>query len=357
MKPRYLLLACALVLFSAALLAGPLARTDAASRPPDGPSAAVHPVYLPLICDDDEGLPTPFPTATATSTETATPTATSKPTETATSTETATPTATSTSTATLTVTLTPTATSTSTETITPTLTLTPTATATPTETETATPSPTPTATSTETPEGPPGIYGRVTVNGQPVAGVYLVLRLFTGSAETTQGQPVHTNADGAYVFADVPALKTGQTYFVLYQNGANGNSLATDRLSWWGSFEIGAYEDGARQWGGDFDLADVPLVTPADSATVKLPYTFTWQVRPNSPGDEYEFNLFDPADYQPWYYRSVGYEGSYLLNALPGGFAWNAPYRWNLWIYNGGGSGESLYSYQVKFLTGALLGN
>jgi len=266
---------------------------------PDPTISAARAVYLPLALYNAGALPTPSPTATATGTVTRTPSAT------------------------------PSRTPTATATLAPTVTRTPTATA--------------------TPDGPVGIYGRVTQQGQPVEGVYLVLKLYTGLGETTQGPPVRTDAGGNYLFTNLPALSTGQEYYVLFENNAHGNALATDRLAWWGSFSIFAYTEGERVGGGDFDIADVVLTAPADGATVDTPYTFIWQVRPHSPGDDYEFNLFDSADYVPWYYKSVGYTGTCRLNSLPGGFARGTPYVWNLWLYNGGGMGESLHRYSVTF--------
>jgi len=150
---------------------------------PDPTTPASHAVYLPLTLYNAGALPTPFPTATPTSWPTATYTLTAPPT--------------------LMTTRTPTATAT----------LTPTATA--------------------TLDGPAGIYGRVTQQGQPAEGVYLVLRIYTGLGETTQGPPVRTDAGGNYLFTNLPALRTGQEYYVLFENNANGNILASDRLAWW----------------------------------------------------------------------------------------------------------------------------
>ncbi len=268
---------------------------------PDPTASAPRAVYLPLALYMTGTLPTPYPTAT--------------PTVTVTRTSSGTPT--------------PTRTPTATATLTPTITRTPTATA--------------------TLDGPAGIYGRVTQQGQPVEGVYLVLRLYTGLGENTQGPPVRSDAGGNYLFTNLPGLRTGQEYYVLFENNAHGNALATDRLAWWGSFSIFAYAEGERAWGGDFDIADVVLTAPGDGATVDTPYTFTWQVRPLSPGDDYEFNLFDGADHLLWYYKSVGYAGACRLNSLPGGFVRGTPYLWNLWLYNGGGMGESLRQYSVTF--------
>lgn len=201
---------------------------------------------------------------------------------------------------------------------------------------------------------PAGIHGRVTLRGQPVEGVYLVLRLWTFSSETTLGLPVRTDASGNYLFPNVGSLDSGDVYYVLYENNANGNALATDRLAWWASMDIFEYTAGERLWGGDFDIANIVLTGPADGATVNTPYTFTWQVRPHSLGDEYEFNLFDSADYVPWYYTVVGYVGSYGLTSLPAGFVRGKSYGWSVWSYNGDGVGESLYGYVVTFQPAVL---
>ena len=157
--------------------------TDIAPTPTATPTATSglnQFLYLPYVQKAPTPLPTPSPTATNTATPTNTATTTLTPSATNTPTITATPTQTSTPTATFTPTPTPT------PTMTPTSTLSPTPTSTATRTSTPVPTPsgdnvncvnygggtqlcawvsngTPTRNSTVT------VYGRLLVNGQPVA--------------------------------------------------------------------------------------------------------------------------------------------------------------------------------------------
>jgi hypothetical protein len=204
----------------------------------------------------------------------------------------------------------------------------------------------------------PGIYGQVKYNGSPAAGIYLVLTYYNGSTWSTWGSPVATDSSGNYRFTGVPSLGNGQKYSVEYANGANGNALNTNYLAWWDSFNITSYSAGSNVAGGDFDIADVTLVSPAGGSTVTLPRTFTWNVRSAVTSDSYEFDIFDYADHNPWAYSDLlGYVGSFGLGSLPTGFSNGTQYCWDVWVYADNvythGGGESLYCRYVTFSTTA----
>ena len=108
---------------------------------------------------------------------------------------------------------------------------------------------------------------------------------------------------------------------------------------------------------GNFDIADIPLVSPSSGATVGLPQTFQWTRRTASPTDSYELNLYDYVDFNPWWWTAppLGYVNSYTLNSLPTGFTSGTTYAWYVAAYSpDGGYGESYYSYQVTFSGGGL---
>ncbi len=214
--------------------------------------------------------------------------------------------------------------------------------------------PTPTPTSTPTPSG--GIHGQVTYQGSPIPGIYLALRFYNGSSWSTALTTV-TQADGTYEFTGASSLTSGQKYYVLYDNGDNGNTKNSNYLAIWGSFDITSYTAGDSVAGGDFDIANIPLASPSHGATVALPYTFQWTRRTATSSDSYEFNLYDPGDYDPWWWTdpSLGYVGSYTLSSLPSGFSTGTEYGWNVWVYApDGGWGISYYYRTVTFSSGAV---
>jgi len=204
-------------------------------------------------------------------------------------------------------------------------------------------------------EPPRSLYGTVTENGTPAAGVSLSLQLRNGGNWTPP--TTITNSDGSYAFTDVPGLNSGQSYYVLYKNSSKSGS--PNRLWTWHTKSVGTYAAGSTVHMGDFDLATIPLVSPPNDTTVQLPYTFQWTPRPGTPSDSYEFNLLDPTDFDPYFWTDppVGFVGSYTLNSLPSGFSSGSPYVWEVWVYSpDGGYGISCDSRTVRFSnTGASL--
>jgi hypothetical protein len=193
----------------------------------------------------------------------------------------------------------------------------------------------------------PGLQGHVTVNGVPTGGVPLDLRYFNGSSWSSRGT-LSTASDGSYRFADVPSLNPGEHYYVRFLNTAE-----TDGRLWlWGTRELDSYTNGAAVALGDFDLADVTLLSPDAGALVSLPFTFRWTRRPATPSDSYEFDLWDWDDDDPFFYTDppLGYVDSFTLNNTPPGFATYTPYTWDIWIYSpDGGYGICFWSFYVGF--------
>src|SRR3972149_2135057 len=115
----------------------------------------------------------------------------------------------------------------------------------------------------------------VTYQGSPVAGVNLALRFYNGSSWST-ALTTATQADGTYRFTGVPSLTTGQRYYVRYSNGSDGHPSDPSYLAGWGSFDITSYAASANVAGGDFDIANISLSSPAPGATVSLPQAVSW---------------------------------------------------------------------------------
>jgi hypothetical protein len=200
---------------------------------------------------------------------------------------------------------------------------------------------------------PAGIYGHVTTSGSAASGVLLELRWYDGFSYSTIST-IATLSDGSYRFAGVPSLAPGQRYYVRYMNGVDNT-----RLSFWGTRVLTSYTTGNCVGIGDFDLANIPLVSPANAATVSPPQTFSWTPRSATPADSYEFDLFNPSNpptYTPaWWTSPLGYVSSYSLNSLLSGFNVGTPYGWFMAVYSpDGGYGESFYYRQITFSNAGL---
>jgi uncharacterized repeat protein (TIGR01451 family) len=185
-----------------------------------------------------------------------------------------------------------------------------------------------------------GFFGHVTINGEGEVGEPLELRFFDGTSWSTLKQ-VGTNEGGLYYFYNVPSLSSGQAYYVRFVNPGSASSL----LAMWYAPLITTYS--ADQGGvyNDFDIAAVSLISPTPGAQVELPNTFQWAVRPATPTDSYQFELFDPygsTDFiTPW----LGYLDNYRLKSRPTGFKLNTLYGWMVWVHSpDGGLGASFYN-------------
>lgn len=127
-----------------------------------------------------------------------------------------------------------------------------------------------------------GIHGLVTEKGAPASGIGLELRFYNGSVWSTKATAV-TDAEGQFAFMGMPALGPNQLYYVLYRNEDNPNQLFV-----WATRALEAYAAGAAVPIGNFDIANIELLTPAPGASVGLPATFTWERRSAVPTDSYE---------------------------------------------------------------------
>ena len=215
------------------------------------------------------------------------------------------------------------------------------ATATPTPTQSVTPTPTPSPTATSS----GGIYGTVTYNGIAAASISLDLRFYNGSSWSTASTRT-TGADGRYNFTGMPALGAEQGYYVRYTNP--GNSLYV--AGWWAP-TITSYSAGSSTPGGDFDIANVSLLTPNDGVSLSLPVTFTWQKR-TVPGDTYKWMIFDPSNPATlWGTSDLGNVGSFTLTSLGSGMVTGKQYGWYVLVQKGADSFGASYYYQTIIFT------
>jgi hypothetical protein len=189
-----------------------------------------------------------------------------------------------------------------------------------------------------------GIGGRVKYNGAAAAGIPLNLRRCDSSSCTTAASTT-TGSDGGYLFENVATLGSGLLYYVRY----GPNSTDSHYVSWWYGPDITSYTAGAYVPGGDFDIANVTLVSPPDGATVRLPVTFSWQQR-GLAGDTYRYVLFDPDSDAWWRTSDLGSTGSFTLTGLPSGATYGKTYGWYVQVFNGPDSFGVSYYYQEVIL-------
>ncbi|MBI3944011.1 MAG: NHL repeat-containing protein [Chloroflexi bacterium] len=174
---------------------------------------------------------------------------------------------------------------------------------------------------------PKGIYGRVTAFGAPADSVLLTLsrRDAAGIGDVALTFP---DANGNYLFSDLPDLTGAALYFVQFDNmGKNGANPAYLR-NWFGGI-ISNYVKGTSLYGGSFDLANIVLAAPGPHERVRLPYTFRWGTR-DLPQDRFEFVLYDPSCpiCDPLRSGNLGEQSSYTLQDLPEGFQYGREYLW-----------------------------
>jgi hypothetical protein len=209
-------------------------------------------------------------------------------------------------------------------------------------TVTPTPTPSPTPTPTATPSGS-GIYGKVTYNGAPAAGLALDLRHWNGASYSTQATTT-TASDGGYSFTGVPSLPSGHSYYVRYVNGNITNN--PNYVSGWYNADIESYNAGDNVPGGDFDIANVQLSSPGNNYSSALPITFQWDKRAVA-GDTYAFGMFDLSTGEEWDTNDLGSVSSFTLTSLPSGANFGQQYGWYVIVYKGTSSYGGSYYYRT----------
>jgi hypothetical protein len=138
-------------------------------------------------------------------------------------------------------------------------------------------------------------------------------------------------------------------YYVRY----GPNTAQPDYLHNWHGPNISTYTAGDSVPGGDFDIANVSLLSPANGITVTLPVTFTWQMR-GVASDTYRWVLFEPGTGTVLNVSDdLGSVGSYTLTSLPDGVDYDEAYGWYARVYNGPDSYGIPYYYRaVTFSSG-----
>jgi hypothetical protein len=156
-----------------------------------------------------------------------------------------------------------------------------------------------------------------------------------------------TDGQGRYRFTSAPALSPGESYYVRF----GPNDVDPRYVYAWIGPDIMSYMPGTSVAGGDFDIADVALLAPADEARVTLPSTFTWQTR-GLAGDSYVFRVFElDPDGLAWSTRGLGDADSFTLTGPGEQMVYGTEYAWHVLVYAGPDSfGQSYDARRVTFL-------
>lgn len=200
---------------------------------------------------------------------------------------------------------------------------------------------------------PTGINGQVTYQGNLMSGIQVVLNHCYNmgiywACPVTESRSTSTRLDGFYEFTMAPSLNANEKYLVRFYNYASGSD--PKYVAAWSSISIYAYTAGQTVSGGNFDIANVPLLSPADAITVGLPLVFQWTPRATSPSDSYQIEIWNAADESiHWASPQLGHVGSYTLTSLPANFTFGTQYAWQVVIYANGGSGVSHETRLITF--------
>ena len=189
-----------------------------------------------------------------------------------------------------------------------------------------------------------GIRGQVTQNGTPVSDT-VNLVLYNGTSIFNASQ-MDTEADGTFKFGNVPNPGSGSRYWVEYINSEN----TSGRLSFWSTRSLTSYTPNSDVQIGDFDIADIPLVSPTDGVTETIPMTFTWTVRTSTPTDSYSVAI---GQEEILLFGGGGYTSTYTLKCMFPVLEAGNSYKWDLWAFSpDGGFGESLNYRSISFSGG-----
>ena len=187
----------------------------------------------------------------------------------------------------------------------------------------------------------------MTYKGAAAPGIELQLRFYDGSTTTTAATTT-TDSEGRYRFTAAASLGSGQEYWVRFLSPDNPAYVSS-----WQTASITAYTSGSAVPGGDFDIADVNLLSPPDDAAQALPVTFTWQQR-GIPGDTYRLAFFDLTTDDYWYTEDLGNVGGTTVTSLWPDVVYGKEYAWVVWVFNGPDSfGQSYYYRAITFRSGA----
>ncbi len=193
----------------------------------------------------------------------------------------------------------------------------------------------PTSSTSARPDQAGALTGRLVAGTTGVANARVVLRTYR-PADNLDDRPVltvTTSTTGTFTFANPPAPAAGYAYYVEFGPQTSNPNL----VYFWDSEDLTT----AQGSFGTLDIANVPLVAPANNATVSFPVTFQWQRRSRTTDDYSLFHqdLNGNSDISD----PLGYVDQVTVPTWPNVRA-GEPYAWAIVVDNastGGGFGLS----------------
>jgi hypothetical protein len=216
----------------------------------------------------------------------------------------------------------------------------------------------------------PSLSGVVREGGAPAPDA-LVLLTRSDAAGARVVASTRTGPDGSYSFGGVPALPAGASYRIWFRNLADSLSHDASRLGFWAGPVISSLADGVVVDELNFDVANVPLVTPPSYATAvatnAAPARLSWSSR-GVAGDRYRLCLYDPqladgATGQPAQLCGplrdpasdpLHFDLAPSSFAAAPGFGFGRDYRWYVIVYAGDPQADPNVQYGYSFFEHAI---
>jgi hypothetical protein len=194
-----------------------------------------------------------------------------------------------------------------------------------------------------------GIFGKVSINGQPAAGIVLNLVIEEPSGQRRVAATA-TDPDGNYLFAGPPKPTPGERYRVVFlrDDQAQPSSL----LYFWETPPIEVPESGELVPGGDFDVADLVH----DQPRLAIPHTagpvrFRWHGREGVPMERYSLIIEQGLEPEAaLVFDALGRASGrgYTLTSIPPGLA-GGNLSWYVYIESAAGRGVSAELTAIQF--------
>jgi hypothetical protein len=173
--------------------------------------------------------------------------------------------------------------------------------------------------------------------------------VYDDGLETEEKYLAQTFELGKYAFAGAESLGPGERYYVRFGNDDDDPRF----LGRWIGPDITSYAAGQALHGGDLDIADVPLTSPAGGSSLTLPADFGWGRRTFN-SYTYRWMLYDDASGETWFSEDLGDVGAFHLESLPDGAELDRDYFWLVLVFDGPDAfGISYYMRGVRFTQGA----
>ena len=201
-------------------------------------------------------------------------------------------------------------------------------------------------------KGETAIAGTLANQGTLLTNTAIELRRYQPGANTATElvTSTTTDANGAYRFAEPPALPAGYVYYVRYRNAS---TAANGLLFAFIGDDLAPIVAETTTNLPPIDLADITLGAPYDPqfiAEVNTPIQFNWTTR-GIAGDSYRFNIEDSQNSTPSFSSpALGNVGLYSMNSRPAGFTTGPTYYvWYIAVDTPAGTGFSFSSGAVEF--------